>query len=792
MKGLTCRRTDRTYKIDLYIVLLNWLQVASPLSRAPEASKSTAGPITQGVAALSLSSRESDTGTEKSLGPTDEHLQKTAHVAYIIEKKHSRVCGGRLKPFSKTHKEEGLFSPSDTRLPRLRIPRDCCPPGLFERPQDFENTLFVARITSWDAASPQDSFYAMGSISRSLGEAGEIEPETEGILLEYGIDSGPFPDDALACLPEACPWFIPEEELSCRRDFRDDCVFTIDPMTARDLDDALHCKVLDDGNLEIGVHIADVSYFVRPDTPLDYVARDRATSTYMVQKVLPMLPRRLCEELCSLNPGEDRLTFSVVWKMSTKGDILDEWKGRGVIRSRVKLAYEHAQEMLEEPKKSWQEGELPQLHDGATAAEISACVNTLQSIARRLNRKRIENGALRLNQVKLKFDLAKSTGCPIGYRASESREANSLIEEFMLLANMAAAHHIYGAFPDMALLRRHPKPHPKQLEDFLNLCEAMSIAFDGGSSRAIHNSLTRFGASSTERLVLVSLIMKPMKNAEYFCSGSVEESQYGHYALSVPLYTHFTSPIRRYADIVVHRLLAASLKIDQPVLKSSEDVDAIAVNCNDRKLAAKTAGELSSEMFFGIFVRECGPLEQEGVVTAVLDQSLDILVPSLGLTRRVFCKYCPGLKGREFSGAEKKKPAEMKLTWNRSGDSVDEVLVFEQVLRVFTAVRVKITSESHVETNSKPFKFYFELLPPILTETGTSASVHKLCEPADGCPTPSEQQSLEAEPLPTQHSPDTDGIRKQLFQSDYEGTPCEIQDSYSPSDDVIVEPDEAE
>ena len=645
----------------------------------------------------------------------EEFLQRTGKVVYIIEKKHSRVASGNLKPFP--HPKEcpdGCFSPADSRLPRIRIPRDQCPPGFFDRPRDFEKTLLVARIVSWPETSSRDSFLAIGSIARSLGEAGEIEPETEGILLEYGIDSGPFSDEALACLPQETPWKIPEKELEYRRDFRDDCVFTIDPLTARDLDDAVHCKKIQDGRFEVGVHIADVSFFVRRGTALDEVAIERATSTYMVQKVIPMLPRRLCEELCSLNPGEDRLTFSIVWHMSEKGEILDEWKGRGIIRSRVKMAYEHAQDMIEKPNRQWKPSELPPISDGATVEQISAQVNQLHKFALRLRRNRFENGALRLDQVKLQFDLDKETGLPNGYHVHKQRDANKLIEEFMLLANMAIAHHIYVTYPETALLRRHPKPHEKQLEDVIEICRSFGINFNGTSSKTIQDSLSQFPLSSPEREVLVNLTMRPMKNAEYFCTGSVEEDQYGHYALRVPLYTHFTSPIRRYADVVVHRLLAASLGIDEPLNQGPDGIDMIAGHCNDRKLAAKRASELSNELFFGIFVRESGPLEEDGMVLNVMDQSLDILVPQLGVVKRVYVKFCPGVKSFEFTKGEKGKPAEIRLRWSVKLKSGDEPYEEEQILKIFHQVRLILTTESQTENKrANPFKVMGKLVPKL-------------------------------------------------------------------------------
>ena len=734
----------------------------------------------------------------------EEFLQRTGKVVYIIEKKHSRVASGNLKPFPHSKEcPDGCFSPADSRLPRIRIPRDQCPPGFFDRPRDFENTLLVARIVSWPETSSRDSFLAVGSIARSLGEAGEIEPETEGILLEYGIDSGPFSDEALACLPQETPWKIPEKELEYRRDFRDDCVFTIDPLTARDLDDAVHCKKIQDGRFEVGVHIADVSFFVRRGTALDEVAIERATSTYMVQKVIPMLPRRLCEELCSLNPGEDRLTFSIVWRMSEKGEILDEWKGRGIIRSRVKMAYEHAQDMIEKPNRQWKPSELPPISDGATVEQISAQVNQLHKFALRLRRHRFENGALRLDQVKLQFDLDKETGLPNGYHVHKQRDANKLIEEFMLLANMAIAHHIYVAYPETALLRRHPKPHEKQLEDVIEICRSFGINFNGTSSKTIQDSLSQFPLSSPEREVLVNLTMRPMKNAEYFCTGSVEEDQYGHYALRVPLYTHFTSPIRRYADVVVHRLLAASLGIDEPLNQDPDGIDMIAGQCNDRKLAAKRASELSNELFFGIFVRESGPLEEDGMVLNVMDQSLDILVPQLGVVKRVYLKFCPGVKSFEFTKGEKGKPAEIRLRWSVKLKSGDEPYEEEQILKIFHQVRLILTTESQTENKrANPFKVMGKLVPKL-------ACGDEYYIPSTSADHKTDEKKNAVCSSKTVHGPISanfraaDDIRKKLFESEQEPEgprtseqgselchreAAEIE-SHS-SDDVIVESEE--
>ena len=675
----------------------------------------------------------------------DQYLQRTAKVVYIIEKKHPRIACGYLRPMSDPNDPDGLFSPNDSRLPRFRIAHDDCPPGFFDRPQDFATTLMIARLTDWHREAPLDSFLAKGVFARSLGEAGEIEPETDSILLINDIDSSPFTQEVLDCLPKELPWKIPEEELESRRDFRDVCVFTIDPATARDLDDALHCTKHDDGLYEIGVHIADVSFFVKENTALDEMASSRATSTYMVQKVIPMLPRLLCEELCSLNPNEDRLTFSVVWKMDENGNIQDEWMGKGVIQSRVKLSYEHAQEMIDKPEKVWGEEEHPPIGSGATIADIVKDVRDLHQVAVKLRRRRFEKGTLRLDKAKISFDLDGETGMPIGWHPYVQRESNKLIEEYMLLANMAVAHRIYKAFPDRAMLRCHPKPDARQLEEIRAMCKALGINFLHESSKGIQETLNTFSANSPEHLVLSHLSMKPMKAAKYFCAATAEgdPEEFVHYALSVPLYTHFTSPIRRYPDVIVHRLLAACLNVEPTPKFTSEDLEAIAGRCNDKKLAAKKAGESSVELYLGAFVRECGPLTEDGIVVHVMHESVDVLVPDFGIIKRVYFKFCHEVKSFKFQEGHKSHPAEVLITWKsphdkrkkngeRDGEKKgDEGHKNEKMsskedshhdhrrtvtLRVFSRVRVLLKTDNDKTKNKGGLKFSGELVQNIVKE----------------------------------------------------------------------------
>ncbi|XP_059200802.1 DIS3-like exonuclease 2 [Centropristis striata] len=637
--------------------------------------------------------------------PNGEILQKTAKVVYIVEKKHSRAVTGFLKFLP--DKPFAMFSPVDHRVPRINVLLGNCPEDFTSRPGDYTNTLFICRITNWAS----DSNFAEGQLAKTLGQAGEIEPETEGILIEYEVDFSEFSDEVLDCLPKNLPWTIPPEEMSKRRDLRKECIFTIDPATARDLDDALSCKLLPDGNFEVGVHIADVTYFVTENNALDAIASQRATSVYMVQKVIPMLPRLLCEELCSLNPLTDRLTFSVIWKITPEGKILSEWFGRSVIRSCIKLSYDHAQSMIEAPEKMFSAEELPPSDPVHPIDEIHQAVLNLHSIAKNLRAQRFSGGALRLDQLKLSFTLDKETMMPQGCYVYQYRDSNKLVEEFMLLANIATAHHIYKKFPELALLRRHPPPKAKMVDELQELCDQLGIDIDFSSAGTLHKSLnTALGDdeyTTARKEVLTHMCSRPMQMALYFCTGQIkEEKLFKHYALNVPLYTHFTSPIRRYADIVVHRLLASSLNCGPNLGLGLKEVHKQSSHCNDKKTLSKRVQELSSELFFGVFVKECGPLDSEAMVMGVLDQSFDVLVLRYGVQKRIYCKSVAGLD--TFHHRKVGKKSELTLIWTPEDQEKAPV---EQIISIFTLVEVQLKAEG------APMKYSAVLKRPELNES---------------------------------------------------------------------------
>ncbi|XP_054556140.1 DIS3-like exonuclease 2 isoform X2 [Talpa occidentalis] len=613
----------------------------------------------------SVTKEESPSASQDTRALPEKSLQRSAKVVYILEKKHSRAATGFLKLLadknSELFRKFALFSPVDHRVPRIYVPLKDCPQDLVTRPKDYASTLFICRIVDWK----EDSNFALGQLAKSLGQAGEIEPETEGILTEYGVDFADFPSEVLDCLPKVLPWTIPPVELNKRRDLRKDCIFTIDPSTARDLDDALSCKPLANGTFEVGVHIADVSYFVPEGSDLDKVAAQRATSVYLVQKVIPMLPRLLCEELCSLNPMTDKLTFSVIWTLTPEGKILDEWFGRTVICSCTKLSYEHAQSMIESPPGKIPATELPPISPEHTSEEVHRAVLSLHAIAKQLRKQRFAGGALRLDQLKLAFTLDHETGLPQGCYIYEYRDSNKLVEEFMLLANMAVAHKIHRAFPERALLRRHPPPQTKMLHDLMEFCSQMGLPVDFSSAGALNKSLTEtFGDdkySLARKEVLTNMCSRPMQMALYFCSGMLrDQAQFQHYALNVPLYTHFTSPIRRFADVMVHRLLATALGYRELPDMEPHALQKQADHCNDRRMASKRVQELSTGLFFAVLVKESGPLESEAMVLGVLNQAFDVLVLRYGVQKRVYCNALP-LRSHHFRRVGKRP--ELTLIW---------------------------------------------------------------------------------------------------------------------------------
>ncbi|KAJ9477524.1 Protein SSD1 [Pseudozyma hubeiensis] len=588
--------------------------------------------------------------------------QLAGHVVAIVERSPGQLFSGTLgllRPSSAATKEkqqaervqrEGAsalapevkprpkiiwFRPTDKRVPLIAIPADQAPEDFWaeEGQESFNSRLFVACIKRW----PITSLHPFGALVEEIGVIGNVEAETQALLKDtLSSATEAFTEGALKCLPPL-PWKIPEQEYETRKDLRSHRVFTIDPETAKDLDDAVHVVRLDNGNYEVGVHIADVSHFVKLGSSLDREARKRGTSVYLVQRAIPMLPPTLSEELCSLVPDVERLTFSAVFTMNKDAQVVNSWFGKSIINSCAKLAYADAQKVIEG-------GELPKDKIKAhQPKEIADDILLLHQLAQKMRARRFDTGALRIDNVKLSFKLDEN-GLPTDASIYSSYDAHRLIEEFMLQANMAVAQQIAAGLPELALLRKHDKPLDRRLEGFLRRAKSMGYEIDISSGGALHRSLKEIKDDSA-RQALQALVTNSMMKAKYFCTGMVDIAKYHHYALNVPLYTHFTSPIRRYADLMVHRQLEAVLAEQDKFSVDREAMAKIAQQCNVKKDAAKLAQEQSAHLFLCLLIHDLtmryGPVVRPATVMGVLDAAFDVIVPEFGIEKRVHVDQMP-------------------------------------------------------------------------------------------------------------------------------------------------------
>lgn len=390
----------------------------------------------------------------------------------------------------------------------------------------------IAKITDW----PQHAKNPFGEIIDVLGKPGNNDTEMHAILAEFDLPYK-FPErvDRVA---EKLPTEITAEEIARRRDFRQVSTFTIDPHDAKDFDDALSIQKLQNGNWEVGVHIADVSHYVEPNGLIDREAEDRGTSVYMVDRVVPMLPEKLSNGVCSLRPQEEKLCFSAVFEIDEHAQVKKEWFGRTVIFSDYRFAYEEAQQVIE-------------TGEGAMKEEIL----TLHTLAQKLKDQRYKNGAISFERAEVKFELGEQ-GKPIGVYFKEAKESNQLIEEFMLLANKKVAE-LIGKTKDRSrartfVYRIHDRPDPDKLESFNNFVNKFGWGIDlqsPGSLSQSMNQLLKHVKGTHQENMISTLAVRAMAKAVY------STRNIGHYGLQFEHYTHFTSPIRRYPDLMVHRLL---------------------------------------------------------------------------------------------------------------------------------------------------------------------------------------------------------------------------------------------
>jgi len=397
---------------------------------------------------------------------------------------------------------------------------------------------------------PEKADSPYGKVIKVLGKPGDHNTEIHAILAEYGLPyEFPYEVENYANNIDTS---ITKEEIAKRRDMRDVLTFTIDPKDAKDFDDALSFQVLEDGLYEVGIHIADVSHYVKPDTVLDDEAYERATSVYLVDRVVPMLPEILSNNACSLRPHEEKYTFSAVFKINDKAEVKDQWFGRTVTYSDARFAYEEAQAIIESKTN-----EIPaevSLTGKAykTDQKIADATLKLDELAKKMRSKRMRSGAISFDKVEVKFNLDE-TNNPVGVFFKTSKDANKLIEEFMLLANKKVAEFIGKQKPEKTFIYRvHDEPDDSKLAALQNIVGRFGYKLnfkDRKSTTASLNNLLKDVAGKKEQNLVDTLAIRSMSKAEY------TTHNIGHYGLAFDYYSHFTSPIRRYPDVMAHRLL---------------------------------------------------------------------------------------------------------------------------------------------------------------------------------------------------------------------------------------------
>ena len=449
----------------------------------------------------------------------------------------------------------------------------------------------AVRLLKWDKSDKKPE----GEVISVLQPQDENDSAMKELLAENGFPLS-FSDDVLeeaARLPDA----ISQSEIAKRKDFRNILTFTIDPVDAKDFDDAISIRPLKNGNYEIGVHIADVSHYVEPETALDAEAYKRATSVYLPDRVNPMLPEHISNVLCSLRPHEDKLTFSAVFQINEKAEVKQYWLGKTIIHSDHRFTYEEVQEIIEQK-------------EGIYAEEIVL----LNDIAQKLRKKRFAKGAINFSSQEVRFKLDEK-GKPIGIVIKESKEANKLIEELMLLANRTVAENIAKVKVNKKELpfpyRVHDTPDEKKLEPFIQFARKFGHKFDSSSPEKIAHSFNTMLADvqgKAEQHVLEQLGIRTMAKAVY------TSENIGHYGLGFEHYCHFTSPIRRYPDVLVHRIVESVL-LDKPAI--DKKMEEKCKHCSERERAAMETERAGNKYKQVEYMKDFLGQDFEGVVSGV-------------------------------------------------------------------------------------------------------------------------------------------------------------------------------
>ncbi|KAM0278551.1 hypothetical protein ACHAQH_005119 [Verticillium albo-atrum] len=545
------------------------------------------------------------------------------------------------------------FKPTDKRVPLIAIPTEQAPRDFVEKHQDYADRIFVACIKRW----PITSLHPFGTLVEQLGRMGDLKVETDALLRDNNFASDEFSDAVLRSIGLQ-DWSLEKEEetaLADRRDFRDEKVITLDLDGSVELGNAIHIKTQPDGKIDIAVHVPDVTHFVKANSLVDREAKKRGTAVHLVNRTCALLPPKISGEVCSLAPGEERLAVSVLFRVNPhNGSVAegDTWVGKSIIKSTGKISVQEIDAALN--------GQADWTHESVQLKDVQI----LNAIAEKFREARLGAGGEPIAPLRLLQQL-DDENIPIKHNIFDSSAATELVEELMHKANTYVAQRLAQGLPEKALLRRQSAPNPRRLQTFSDRMNALKYDVDVSSSGALQNSLFKVDDQDI-RKGMETLVSKSMQRAKYFIAGKTNKQLWPHYALNTPLYTHFTCPTRRYADVIVHRQLEAVLS--EGKVEYTEDLENLVKtieSCNTKKDSAQNAQEQS------IHIESCrdmdknrqeadGDLITEGIVICVYESAFDVLIPEWGFEKRVHCDQLP-LKKAEF----RKEKRVLELYWEK-------------------------------------------------------------------------------------------------------------------------------
>ncbi|KAI8076809.1 uncharacterized protein BX664DRAFT_362733 [Halteromyces radiatus] len=662
-----CGSRDRNRALEGDVVAVRLVDVERVLREKKE--KEEAKVVRNGGHARTRQPDEEDENEIIFGGDEDIDVVKPKYcgvVVAILERAQNQVFSGTLtlrRPNNKRAQEETQqqqengnnnklseaprivwFKAVDKRVPLIAIPIEQAPTDFVEDSESYAERLFVSSIKRW----PITSLHPFGTLERELGHIFKLDVQTMAILADNNVTHTDFSEQVNKCLPSMPYDFTPIPD-DHRRDFTDIRVFTIDPSGSDVLDDALSIKKLGDDIYEVGVHISDVTYFIKANSPLDKEARARGVRVDLIHKSVPMLPISLTQQVTNLIPNQTRFAFSVVWKLDSDGKVLDTWFGKSVVKSCIKLTYDDAQRVLD--GKGLEQTSM----DQTLVSGIESDIRMLYKIASQLHTTRFTTGGSMSQQreeLGFTFDhpVDNDHSIPSGVYIAQKPRASITVKEFLLLANQSVAQKISSHLPELALLRRQAKPLERKMVELGQYASRyLGVQLDTSSAHSLEKSIKAIEDDKVRKIVSV-LVLKTMQPPKYFCTGVLDILKFSHYSLNMPLFTHFTAPSRRFADIIVHRQLESALANDRHFYLDRDTVQKLGQHCNVKKEAAIIAREQSGLLFMSLYLNERATTDEtnnikivyrEAQVIAVFDDYFDVMIPELNMERRIHLANLP-------------------------------------------------------------------------------------------------------------------------------------------------------